>query len=72
MRVFDTFSEAFDYVRERNKPTRVVIREPHPGGTIWKLFPSGKAEQERPAEGCNRCSGPPCDCHLIPQGSLDA
>ena len=44
----DSFSEAFDYVRENDKPERVRI-----GNKIWKLFPSGRADLVRelsPAE----------------------
>lgn len=35
---FDTFQEAFDYVREADKPVRVLIER-----VCWKLFPSGYA-----------------------------
>jgi hypothetical protein len=39
--MFDTFEEAFDYVREVNRPVVVVIRH---DGHFWKCYPSGKAE----------------------------
>lgn len=35
---FDTLDDAFDYCREKDQPIYAVI-----AGSIWKLFPSGKA-----------------------------
>lgn len=35
---FTTFSEAFDYCRECDKPVTVKVN-----GTRYKLFPSGKS-----------------------------
>ena len=42
-KAFPNFSNAFDYVREGNKPERVVII----GNDAWKLYklyPSGRAD----------------------------
>ena len=42
-KLFEDWSEAFDYCRMRDKPTRVVIQEVD-ALEIWVLFPSGHAE----------------------------
>jgi hypothetical protein len=39
MMEFETMSDAFDYCREAGKPIRAIVK-----GDIWKLYPSGKAE----------------------------
>lgn len=46
--VVDTMEEAFDLCRERNKPMQVIVRQTRAGSTLWKVFPSGKAEQAFP------------------------
>ena len=42
-RLFDDWSEAFDYCRMRDVPVRVVIKEDD-AKELWVLFPSGHAE----------------------------
>lgn len=37
---FDTMEQAFDYVRECDKPQMVIV-----GEKAYKLYPSGKAEE---------------------------
>jgi len=39
-KVFGNFNDAFDYCREKNRPVTVYI-----GSELWRLFPSGRAEQ---------------------------
>ncbi len=39
---FETFSEGFDFCREKNCPVVVRIQNKR-----WKLYPSGKAEQKQ-------------------------
>lgn len=41
LETFDTFSLAFNYCREADRPVTVLV-----AGEGWKLFPSGRAERK--------------------------
>jgi len=45
MKQFDEMWQAFDYCRERNSPTTVVV-----AGKKWKVYPSGAAHRIGTAE----------------------
>ena len=52
VRRFSSMSEAFDYIRERNRPDIVEVEfdgtkdgKPIRSVDTWRLYPSGKAEQ---------------------------